>query len=262
MKKQLNFREAAYGPLQRKSFRSAMVRELREDIPTLGELTATAIAVRLEELVEQYHPKTERLHMGQLLWVAVDERETCGYGKRIEDTKLKPVLLDVVSPQDIEDCLRGVSYKEIRQKAAVRLFRQAKEQGGVLSGADVASIMRLNACTVWRYVHEHEKHSNEVVPRRGTVHDMGRSITHKRQICDRVILQGRSIEETARETHHSPEAVTRYVQDYRRVWACLKAGMGVEQAAYATAMSVRLVKEYEALSHDNPSDTLDEEIPW
>jgi hypothetical protein len=41
--------------------------------------------------------------MGQVLWLAVDEAETDGYGKRIEQTKMKPVLLDVVTEEDISD---------------------------------------------------------------------------------------------------------------------------------------------------------------
>jgi hypothetical protein len=36
----------------------------------------------------------------------------------------------------------------------------------------------------------------------------------KKQICYRVIVQGKSIETAARETNHSPEAITRYVKDY------------------------------------------------
>ena len=262
MKKQMSFKESTYGPLLRKTFRAALVSELREDIPSLGELTATAIAQRLEQLVEQYYPKTERMRMGQLMWLAVDERESSGYGKRIEETKLRPVVLDVVSREDIEDFLKGLSRRELNQKVVVRLFRQAKEQGGVLSGADVASIMGHRVSTISQYVREYEKNSGEVIPRRGTIHDLGCAVSHKRQICYRVIFQGRSIEETARETHHSAEAVTRYVQDYRRVLVCLKTGMSVEQTAYAAGMSVRLVKQYEALSHDRPSDACDEEIPW
>lgn len=249
--KPTDLRQAAYGPLQRKTFQAALVAELREDLPSLGELTAKAIAVRLEELVERYFPKTERLRMGQILWPAVDEGETGGYGKRIEQTRLKPVLLEAVGQQDIEDLLKGVARKAIRQNVTLRLFRQAKQQGGVLNSVDVASIMRLSPGTVSRYVREHEKRSGEVVPRRGTVHDMGPSVTHKRQICQRVIVEGRSIEDTARQTNHSPEAVTRYVQDYRRVVACLTAGMSIKQTAYATAMSVRLVEEYENLVREH-----------
>ena len=73
---------------------------------------------------------------------------------------------------------------------------------------------------------------------------MGPTVTHKRQICYRVIVQGRSIEETARDTNHSPDAVTRYVKDYHRIVHCLRRGFSIAETAYATQLTSRLVQEY------------------
>jgi len=257
MKNAMNPKEAVYGPLQRKSFGAALSHELREHVPTLGSLTVQPLAQRIEQMVDEYFPSTEHLRMGQVLWPAVDEREKAGYGKPIEETKLKPVLLDAINMQDIEDFLKGVSRKQIREKVAVRLFEQAKEQGGVLTCVDAASIMRLSPVTISHYLKEYEKKSGELVPRRGTVHDMGPSLTHKREICRRVIVEGKSIESTARETNHSVEAVTRYVHDYRRVRACLKTGMTVDQTSYATSLSKRLVSEYKELMKESEKDLQD-----
>jgi len=243
-------REAAYGPLERKTFGAALIRELREHIPTLGSLTAEPLANRIEQLVEEYYPPTERLRMGQVLWLAVDETETAGYGKRIEQTSLKPVLLQVISEEDIRQYIAGRPSHEIKKSAALRLFHQAKEQGGVLTAVDVASILHVCTATVGHYVRSHERETGTLVPRRGTIHDMGPSVTHKRQICYRVIVEGRSIEETARDTRHSPQAVTRYVQDYRRVSACLRMGMSIQQTSFATHLSVRLVAQYNELTQE------------
>lgn len=251
MKKAQTQREAMYGPLQKKTFRAALVRELRAQVPSLGDLTADAIAGRIEQLVSEFHPPTEKLRMGQILWPAVDEREKGGWGKSIEHTAVKPVLLEAVNHDDIRDLLAGVKKKEIRKRITARLFIQAKEQGGVLTGVDVAAIVGVAPATVSRYVKEQEDSTGKLLPRRGTVHDMGPSITHKRQICRRVILEGESIEAAARATDHSPEAVTRYVQDYRRVAACLKGGFTIAQTAYATKMTKNLVREYQDLMRDH-----------
>jgi hypothetical protein len=244
MKGANRFRKELYGPLQRKTFRAALNRELREHIPTLGVLTAEPLAKRIEQLVEEYFPPRERLRMGQVLWLAVDEAETAGYGKRIEQTKMKPVTLDVVTEEDIRDYLAGTPGNEIKKKAALRLFEQAKEQGGVLTNVDVASILHLNPLTIGVYVRAHERKTDTLIPRRGTVHDIGPSVTHKRKICRQVILEGRSIEEVARDTHHSPEAVTRYIRDYRRVAACLNMGLSMHQTSFATRLPKRLVSQY------------------
>ena len=244
MKRATTSAQAAYGPLERKTFKASLIRELRLHIPTLGELTAQPLAQRIQDLMTEYFPSVERLRMGQVVWPAVDEKESGGYGKRIEQTRLKPVLLEVIAEQDVKDLLSGVSCREVRKTAAVRLFTQANDQGGVLTSVDVATMLRVSPATIGKYIAEHEKAKGKLVPRRGTVHDMGPTLTHKSIICRRVILEGWSIEKTARETRHSPEAVTRYVHDYRRVYECLKKKFSVEETAFATSMSKRLVKEY------------------
>jgi transposase-like protein len=251
MKKAQTSREAMYGPLRKKTFRAALVRELREQVPTLGDLTADALAGRIERLVDEFHPPAQRLRMGQIVWPAVDEREKGGWGKSIERTAIKPVVLEAVTYDDISGLLAGVKRKDLRVRTVLRLFHQAKQQGGVLTGVDAAAIVGVSPATISRYVRGHEKATGKLVPRRGTVHDMGPSLTHKRQICRRVILEGDSIEETARATDHSPEAVTRYVQDYRRVSACLKGGLTIGQTAYATKMTRKLVVEYQDLMREH-----------
>jgi hypothetical protein len=57
-----------------------------------------------------------------------------------------------------------------------------------------------------------------------------------------VILEGRSIEDTVRATSHSSEAVTRYVQDYRRVCACLSMGLNVEHISFNTPQLKKALK--------------------
>ena len=54
--------------------------------------------------------------------------------------------------------------------------------------------MGLSAGTIYRYIREHEKGSSDLVPRRGTIHDMGPTLTHKREICYKVIVLGKSID--------------------------------------------------------------------
>jgi hypothetical protein len=258
MKMSSTARQAAYGPLERKTFKAALIRELKEHLPMLGSLTAEPLAKRIEELIDEYYPRTERLRMGEVLWPAVDERESSGYGKRIEQTKLKPVLLQAICAEDIQEFLAGTPLKDIKKRASVRLFDQAKEQGGVLTSVDVASILHVSPSTVGRYVRAYERETNSLVPRRGTVHDMGPSVTHKRQICHRVIVEGRSIEQTARDTCHSPEAVTRYVQDYRRVSSCLNMGLSIHQTSFATGLPHRLVEQYKEIMSEHSSQDKDE----
>jgi hypothetical protein len=232
-------------PYLKKGFKSALDGFFRENVPQLGgALTRAPVVERIYQMVEEYFPSTERLKMGQMIWYAVDEAEKAGYGKSLQNSKLRPVILDILHETDIEDVLQGVRKRERQKKVAVRLFTQSYEQKGVLTNADVGSMMRLSPVTVSGYIREYEKQSGKIIPRRGTIHDMGRTLTHKRIICQKHFLEGKSVEQTARETYHSPQAVVRYANDFMRVRECLKEGWGVERIAYTTGLSKSLTQEY------------------
>ena len=240
-----NWMEATYGPVKKKTFPAAIMRLLEKEFPQLaGDLTRRALAQKIQSLADTYYPASSHMRPGQMLWIAVDEKETGGYGKSIEKTAMKPVVLDCIRLEDIEALLAGENKRERRKHIAVRLFTQAKDQGGVLTTADVATIFRMSPATISRYIREWERDNGQLVPRRGTVHDMGPSITHKRQICYKVVVEGKSISTAARESNHSPEAVTRYVKDYKRICTCLKEGLSLRDARYVTNMSKKLSEEY------------------
>jgi DNA-binding CsgD family transcriptional regulator len=255
MKSSKSSLEAQFGPLQKKTFAAALDRFFEEQCPQLGgHLTRQVIVNKVQGMVEEFYPPNTHLRMGQVMWPAVDENETAAYGKTIEKTKLKPVFVDMIAPQDIEAVLKGEKAKTIRQHVAIRMFYQAKEQGGVFSGVDVATMMRLSPATISNYARDWEKQNQTSVPRRGTIHDMGRSITHKKQICYKVIVEGKSIEQTARETKHSPEAITRYIKDYKRILACLSQGLTPKDTAFVAKVSENLVYEYMNLIDENQLD--------
>ena len=76
--------------------------------------------------------------MGQVLWTAVAVDDPPSQNKRIEDTRLVPIVLDLVTAQDIDETRAKGMRSQTRRTKIVRLFRQAYEQGAVLSLADVS----------------------------------------------------------------------------------------------------------------------------
>ena len=252
MKSSTSSLEAQLGPLQKKTFASALSLFFEQQCPQMGgHLTRQVLVNNIQKLVDQFYPVNSHLRMGQIMWPAVDEKEQAAYGKSMQKTKIKPVFVDMIAPEDIEAAFKGEKRMRIRQQATVRLFHQAKEQGGVLTGVDVATMMRLSPATISNYVRKWEKEHQALVPRRGTIHDMGRSVSHKRQICYKMIVEGKSVEETARETNHSPEAITRYVKDYKRILACLHKGLTPQDTAFVAKVSENLVFEYVNLIQEN-----------
>jgi hypothetical protein len=251
-----------YAANQRKTFRSCLGRLLQTEFPqTFGPAVTRLFAEKIDELYDRCHLLRDRVRTGQILWLAVAANERPGRAKRIEDTRLVPVLLDLVTRQDIDDTVATHRRLATRQVKIVRLFRQAFEQGGVLSEADVALILHVEVCTVSRDVLDHERETGESVPRRGTLHDLGRSISHKAIICHKRLVLKKSTSEVAQETYHSPEEVEYYVQCLRRIQLCRDNGMSPDDIALATKHSRFLVREYLDLIEELQLPTLAEPDP-
>lgn len=229
----------------RKNIDAALIHFFEENCPQLGgSLTIEPVVKAILQLVEKYMPPTERLKMGQLVWYAIDETEVSGYGKSIEKSRMRPVILNLLEQSDLDDLLEKVPKKTRQKKIAARLFEQAYEQKGVLTLSDVGAIMRLSSGTISKYIKEYELEYDTTVPRRGNIHDMGPTVTHKRVICHKYFSEGKTIEDVMRETKHSAEAITRYINDFKRVRECLKDNWSIERISYATNLSIALVKEY------------------
>lgn len=97
----------------------------------------------------------------------------------------------------------------------------------------------------------------QYLPTRGTIHDIGPSVTHKKKIIEKLFLQGKSVEDVMRETSHSADAVHRYIVAFKQVVLCRRKGLQTGEVAFAVNMSIRLVQEYERLidefSQRNPA---------
>ena len=176
----------------RKDFRAVLGNFFAEAFPNMGEVTRKPVVDAVIDIFDRYCPPTERMKAGQVLWYAVDEKETAGYGKRIEDCRLVPVTLELFNRDDIERLESGMGRRDRNIHIAARLFKQAYKQNGVLTLQDTADIMRLSAATIGKYVRNYERRYNDIIPRRGTIHDMGPTLTHKRIICHKHIIEGKS----------------------------------------------------------------------
>ena len=244
MKPSSPVRAPAYAACARKTFHSTLCHLLQTEFPaTFGPAVTRLFADQINELYERCHPPISRVKVGQVLWLAVAASDRA-HNQRIENTRLVPVLLDLVTPHDIDAACATAKHRATRRGKIVRLFHQAFQQGGVLSQADVGLLLHLNASTVSHEVLAHEKATSESVPRRGTIHDLGRSVSHKAVICYKRLVEKKPTSQVAQETHHSPEEVEYYVQCCRRIQLCRDNGMSAEETALATGHSLFLVQEY------------------
>ncbi len=245
MKSPSTVRAPAYASCLRKTFHSALCHLLQTEFPgTFGPAVTQLFADKIHELHERCHPPLSRVKAGQVLWLAVAADERPSRSKRMENTRLVPVLLQLVTLQDIDAACATGKQRETRRAKIIRLFTQAFQQRAVLSEADVALLLHLSERTVSEEVVAYEQSTSQCVPRRGTIHDMGRSVTHKGAICYKRLVENKPTSQVAQETFHCPEDVEHYVQCFRRVQLCNDNGMSLDDIVQATGHTRFLVREY------------------
>jgi hypothetical protein len=253
-----------YSPYQSKTFPVALAQWVAREFPHLGGPKVRELFVaEIERLVDHYYPPRERLRPGQTLWWAVDKTDYPHDHHPLAETRLVPVVLTLVDLADIRALAQGLTRTQVSEQIIVRLHREADTQGGVLSEIDTALLLAYTPGHISDLICAYEKRTGAIVPRRGTVHDLGPTLTHKAVIARKVLRERKTTAQTARETNHTPESVDRYLLDLLRCYICLKRSQQTpEQTAFATGLSLSLVNEYATLidelglSDDNLPDTL------
>lgn len=147
-----------------------------------GEKIQQMFASDIVKVVDANLKEPWRLDVGQILWMGGDKDDRPSYGKPSLNTRLKTIILTLIREDDLMDRANGLSEKEVREKRIVRICNEDYEQGTVLSLNDVAVLLRTPISTVGKYIREYMEREGKVVPTRGTIHDLGRTFTHKRII--------------------------------------------------------------------------------
>jgi hypothetical protein len=86
------------------------------------------------------------------------------------------VVLDASTPEDIQARIDRAPTSQCRLHKAIRMCRQAYEQGGLLTNYDLSEILNLGDSLIGQLLANHERQTKMLIPRRGTVHDAGGGI--------------------------------------------------------------------------------------
>jgi hypothetical protein len=233
-----------YGPMREKSLQNALSHRIAQDFPRVGgERIRQFCAEAILEVVNQHLRPRDHLQHGQVVWLAVSLNDPPARKKRIRDTELVPVILDLSTNDDLQAILARVKPQERLRRKAIRLCQQAHAQGALLSNVDLAELLNRSDSQLASVLAAHERQQQMLIPRRATLHDVGSGLTHKAIIC-RKHAEGKTSDQIARETHHSLDAVDRYLADFARVRQCRQLGMSLEQIAFTLNHSRRLVQQY------------------
>lgn len=250
-----------YRPMQAKTFPNALAHWLAEEFPHLGGPKVRALFVdEVVRLMDDHLVSTNRLEPGQVVWYAVDKTDLPHDRHSMAETRLIPAVLTLTTRSDIHELVQGTPLPQVRQDVVARVLREADAQGGVLAETDVALLFCVSPGTISKAVRAYEREHQCILPRRGTVHDLGPSVTHKGVIARKAYLEAKQAPQVAWETNHSLECTERYLVDLMRVYISLKRrDMTVEETTFTTGLSNSLVKEYADLIEE--LGLTDDELP-
>lgn len=237
--------KAVYGPLSQKTLRSALKRELLTNFGFENmALIADVLIDRLLAIVDEFSVTADRLQPYQTMVIGVDRREKFGYGTSIANVKLKPAIVSLITPEEIQELAEGTPLRELQPRIAARILEEAYAQDSVLTFSIVGLLFGLSQRTISRWIKRYkESHPDEVLHHAGVVFDLGRTQTHKGPVL-MLHYQGLLTQEIARRTNHEPHRVDKYLKDHQRIVAAHEAGHTFDQICLLTGLSPSLVREH------------------
>ena len=154
-------------------------------------------------------------------------------------------MLTLVNNDDINLFEKEKPIKDIRKQVIARVIKEAYAQGGILSMRDLSLIMSTNASMISIQRAEYEQENKTVLPHTGVIHDMGSTITHKKQIVFKHVVEKKPTNVVAKETNHSQAAVDHYVRDYHRVKTLVNDGKDIDYIHLTTNIAKPVIYQYQ-----------------
>lgn len=208
-----------------------------------GPVIRDNIADALIELFESLCPESSRLKPGQLVWHALDKHTRADWGSR----RYKPIILSLVTDEDVSMFESATSVSIIRQHVMARMINEAFQQGAVLSTRDLSLLLVSDSSYLSQQRIAYEKRHDTVLPHAGVIHDMGSTISHKRLIVYKHVVEKKDPSVVAKETNHSQWAVDKYLKDFYRVKTLVKDNKDIDFIQHTTQIARHVVKEYEKI---------------
>ena len=243
-----------YESINKRNFRSALINLLENEYKVLGSRKILSmLAEDIEQLYNEFNPNKSGVGFGEIVFrTTKDDGQRQNYGKKTEDYASTTVILPLITKEDVErriyyrkgDRNSNSEHRESRDiETMVRLIKSAKEQGGLLTGAEVSVLMNRSLSTVRKYLDAYVKKTGEILPLKGYVLDQGSLPTHKGIIIS-LYEQGISPADIVLKTSHSQSAVDRYISQYDQIKKLIKKGLNELEIKDITRRSLKIVREY------------------
>ena len=238
--------QAVIERLQQKSVSESLVERLHTDF-NLAPMVSRTLVDEVSSYYDQCSP--QRQSAGQMVYLAVSIDSPAG--RPLSACKRQPVTLTLYADEDLVAMKAGTAA--LRQARIQRLTEEAYEQGVLLTHEDLACLLSSSLSTIKRDV-QALRQLGMLIPTRGQIKDIGKGVSHKRQIVQDY-LAGYTLSQIERRQRHSINAINRYCRDFVRVVRLQEKAFDVAEIRRVTGLSERLVAEYQALyatcEHDN-----------
>lgn len=203
----------------------------------------------------------DRLRPGQMRRVVVSLKAP--FGPPLKSIEKVEITLTVDAGQEDANVNTHQGREALRRGRILRLIDEALEQGGVLTQEDLAQVLSVDVRTIRRDV-QILKRAGQLLHTRGQLKGVGRGQTHKVKIIE-LWLDRASYEQISRKVYHSPQAIQRYVSTFLRMVVLHRGGKAIQDIAFITQSSPRLVEDYlavyaKALENPERRTRLDQEL--
>lgn len=212
----------------------------REFCGMFGPVVRENIADALIDLFNSLCPESSRLKPGQIIWNALDKRTRADSQKR----RYKPVILSLVTDDDVSMFEDNKPIRVIRKNVIARMITEAYRQGAVLSTRDLSLLLVSQAPGLSQLRIQYEEENSTILPHTGVIHDMGSTLTHKRIIVYKHVVEKKDPSIVARETNHSQSAVDKYLKDFNRVKNLVKDEKDINFIHHTTNIAKPVINQY------------------
>ncbi len=224
--------------LQQKSVSESLVERLCTDF-NLAPLVARTLSAEMSDYFEQCYQ--DKQGAGQIVYMAVSRDSPAG--RPLNKCERLPISLTLYTGDDLVAAKEGMAA--LRQLRIQRMTEEAYEQGALLTHEDLGYLLSSSLATVKRDVRRLRQQGN-MVPTRGQVKDIGKGVSHKRQIVADY-LAGYTFSEIERRQRHSVNSINRYCRDFTRVARLRNKDFNTAEISRVTRLSERLVVQYQEL---------------
>jgi len=205
-----------------------------------GPVVRENIADALIDLFNSLCPESSRLKPGQIIWNALDKKTRADSPKR----RYQPITLSLVTDDDVSLFEKGAPISTIKKNVIARMISEAYQQGAVLSTRDLSLLLVSSSPYLSSLRIEYEKEHKTILPHTGVIHDMGTTLTHKRIIIYKHVVEKKDPSIVARETNHSQPAVDKYLKDFNRVKTLVNDNKDINFIHHTTNIARPVIKQY------------------